>query len=100
MTVAGNSRTIEVNNSDSVAVSSSHSDLSLRQAKQASDSSVDESPTPKVRTLKELYESCSYTLNIIDPGTLEEAVKSEHWIEVMAERIIQFRKMELGNCVN
>lgn len=92
MTVAGNSRTTEVNNSDSVAVSSSDSDLSLWQAKQASDSSVDESPTPKVRTLKELYESCSYALNVTDPSNFEEAEKLEHWRQAMTEKIDSIQK--------
>lgn len=77
MTVIGNSKTGEMDNSDLAIASSSERDSSLKQVEQASDSSVDKSPTPKVRTLKELYESCSF-LNVIDPSSFEEAEKLEH----------------------
>lgn len=39
-----------------------------RQSEQLSESSVDESPTQKVRTLREIYESCSFSLIVLDPS--------------------------------
>lgn len=100
VTIASNSRTIETNNSESASgsetsqrpVDPSDSETSQRSIDHAFDSSVDEFPTPKVRTLKELYESCSYALNVTDPSTFEEAVKSEHWRVAMAEEINSIQK--------
>lgn len=46
----------------------SSSNSPRRQCEQAdSESSIDASPTPKVITLTELYESCSFALAITDP---------------------------------
>lgn len=91
VTVIGNSKTGEMDNSDLAIASSSERDSSLKQVEQASDSSVDKSPTPKVRTLKELYESCSF-LNVIDPSSFEEAEKLEHQRQAMAEQIDSIQK--------
>lgn len=51
---------------------------SVSQGNQEETSSVDESPVQKVRSLREIYESCLFALNLSDPSTYEEAAKSDH----------------------
>lgn len=74
------------NGTDSV-VSSSNSNSPRRSFEQASESSIDRLPTQKVRTLKELYESCSFALAITDPGTYDEVIKSVQWREAMEDEL-------------
>ncbi|XP_039132365.1 uncharacterized mitochondrial protein AtMg00820-like [Dioscorea cayenensis subsp. rotundata] len=45
------------------------------------------SPGGKVRSLKDIYERCTFSLNVTDPSTYEKAVKTEVWREAMREEL-------------
>ncbi|XP_039136358.1 uncharacterized mitochondrial protein AtMg00820-like [Dioscorea cayenensis subsp. rotundata] len=49
--------------------------------------SSDESPVRKVRLLKDIYESCIFTLNVCDPSSYKETVKTKVWREAMREEL-------------
>lgn len=44
----------------------------MSQAVQGGSLSVDESPTQRVRSLREIYKSCAFALNVSNPKTFEE----------------------------
>ena len=48
---------------------------------------TDASPPGKVRSLKYVYESCSFALNVSDPISYEEATKQEVWLNAMKEEL-------------
>lgn len=50
-------------------------------------SSSEESPPIRVRTLKEIYESCSFALNVSDPTTIEEVQKFPKWKHAIQEEL-------------
>lgn len=50
-------------------------------------SSSKESPTNRVRTLREIYEDFSFALNVADPQTFEEAQKFPEWKHAMQEEL-------------
>ncbi|XP_039118746.1 uncharacterized mitochondrial protein AtMg00820-like [Dioscorea cayenensis subsp. rotundata] len=45
-----------------------------------------------VRALKDLYESCSFALNVTDPSCYKEAEKSDHWRQAMSVEIDAIQK--------
>lgn len=49
--------------------------------------SGEESLVRKVRSLKYIYESCTFALNLSDPTTHAEAVKTEVWREAMRKEL-------------
>lgn len=59
---------------------------------QESEATVDESPIQKVRTLREIYDSCSFVLAVTDPGSFDEAQQHEEWRKAMAEEICAIEK--------
>lgn len=44
---------------------------------------TDDTPPRRVRTLQDVYERCSFALNVADPFTFEEAYKHPEWREAM-----------------
>lgn len=60
--------------------------------------SEEETPTQRVRSLREIYKSCSYVLTIIDPITYEEATTQKECQEAIKVEIIAIQKMGHGNC--
>lgn len=66
-----------------------------RQCEQAtSESSIDASSILKVRTLTELYESCSFALAVTDPILFEVLEKNAVWRQAMQEEIKSIEKNE------
>lgn len=67
-----------------------------RSTTEASSTSYDSSSTEatprKVRSLKNIYETCSFALNISDPITYEEAAKEEVWREAMKDELAAIEK--------
>lgn len=69
------------------AGSSSSNNSPNMHIERMSDSSVDTLPTQKVRTLREIYEGCSFALVVTDPSTYEETIKYSEWREAMNDEI-------------
>lgn len=63
-----------------------------RQATQESEASVDVSPIPKVRTLREIYDSCSFLLEVTNLGSFDEVQQHEEWRNAMVEEISAIAK--------
>lgn len=63
-----------------------------RQATQESEASVDVSPIPKVRTLREIYDSCSFVLEVTNPGSFDEVQQHEEWRNAMVKEISAIAK--------
>lgn len=81
--------------------SSSSNNSPGRHAKQISEFSVDESPTQKVRTLKEIYESCSFSLAVIDPSCFEKEKKNQHiGKKLWQKKFSQLQEIKHRSCVN
>ena len=57
-----------------------------------SPTSTSETPPNRVRTLKDLYENCSFALTAADPLTYNEAIGKKEWQTVMEEEIIAIQK--------
>ena len=55
-------------------------------------SSSHESAPRKVRSLRSIYESCSFALHVADPTCFEEAVKDEAWQQAMKEELEAIEK--------
>ena len=53
---------------------------------------ADDSPPGKVRSLKNVYESCSFALNVTDPTSNEEAAKQEVWLNAIKEELIAIER--------
>ena len=53
--------------------------------------SVDSRPR-KVRLLKDVYESCSFAMNVSDPVTYEDAAKLKVWPDAMGEELATIKK--------
>lgn len=69
--------------------SSLHEDQSIERQAQ----SETESTTPiRVRELRDIYESCSFALNVHDPQSFEEAQKSQEWRDAMKEELDAIHK--------
>lgn len=49
-------------------------------------------PPSRVKTLKEIYESCIFALTIADPFTYEEATKEQYWQEAMKVEIASIQR--------
>lgn len=49
--------------------------------------SGEESPVKKMRTIKEIYKTYTFALIIADPITFEEAAKTKVWKEAMKEEL-------------
>lgn len=54
-----------------------HSEVSTEEGSGVESIPSDKSPVGKLRLLKNIYESCTFTLNVADPFTYEEVVKTE-----------------------
>ena len=83
------------NNNDGVICSDDHGTTpSNNNSSSATSSSFSEEETPvsKVRTLRELYESCSYAFSVMGPVTYEEAATKKEWQEAMKEEIKAIQK--------
>ncbi|XP_039137235.1 uncharacterized protein LOC120274764 [Dioscorea cayenensis subsp. rotundata] len=61
--------------------STSNSDTEVQSA--SSNDQSEDSPPAKIRTLREIYENCSFVLNVSDPVTYEEAQRIPEWREAM-----------------
>lgn len=61
--------------------------MSTRESSGGEPSSGEESPVKKINSLKEIYKSCTFALNIPDPFSYEEAAKDEVWREAMREEL-------------
>lgn len=90
-TFIGNSGNGESDGSD-LAEGSSDNYSPMRQFEKTSESSVDESPLQRVKTLKELDESCSFALLVTDPSTYDKVVKFINYREAMANEIKAIEK--------
>lgn len=55
------------------------------QSSPSSHTSSKEALTSRVKTLKELYEKCSFALVVVDPETYEEAIEKTKWVKVVNE---------------
>ena len=49
-------------------------------------------PISKVRSLREIYESCFYAFIVTDPITFEEAITKEEWQQAMKDEIMAIQK--------
>ena len=70
------SGTIMPNNNDGAICSDDHGTTPRNNNSSSTISSSfseEETPVSKVRTLRELYKSCSYAFSVMDPVTYEEA---------------------------
>lgn len=74
--------------------SSSDSDNSSRS------SSSTESTPRKFRSVRELYESCTFALLVADPTCYEDAAKNQTWQEAMNEEMSAIRKNETWELVD
>lgn len=49
-----------------------------------SSNEVEDSPTPtRYKSLKEIYDTCSFVLNMVDPENYKDAAKEVEWREAM-----------------
>lgn len=51
-----------------------------------------EMPHRKVRSLKSIYESCSFALHVAEPTNYEEAMKNQVWQQAMQEELMAIEK--------
>ena len=58
----------------------------------SSSSSSSETPPKKFRSLKEIYETCDFTLSVSDPIWYSDAVKNQMWQSAMTEEIKSIEK--------
>lgn len=70
----------------------SDSNISRGQTIERGEPEIDVSPIQKVRSLRKIYESCSYALTVSDPVSNEEAQKSENWQKAIVEEIQAIQK--------
>ena len=56
------------------------------------DSFTCDTPPRKVKSLRNIYESCSFALNVSDPISCEEATKPEAWLNAMKEELVTNEK--------
>lgn len=57
------------------------------QSSPSSHTSSKEALTSRVKTLKELYEKCSFALVVVDPETYEEAIEKAKLVKAVNEDI-------------
>lgn len=52
-----------------------------------------------MRLLRDIYESCTFALNVVDSFTYEEAVKVQVWREAMEEELDAIRRNDTWELV-
>lgn len=83
--------------------SSSHQDVSQQQPTEVEASTSTETPhgmRRRVRSLRDIYETCTFALNIIDPVTYEEAAQHSNWQFAMKEELLAIEKNKTWNLVD
>ncbi|CAA0833724.1 Uncharacterized mitochondrial protein AtMg00820 [Striga hermonthica] len=60
--------------------------------------SSSESPSRKVRTLREIYETCNFVM--MEPESFETAVKEKEWVKAMEEEIRMIEKNKTWELVD
>ena len=58
----------------------------------SSDASSSDSPPPKFRDLKDIYDSCQFALYVSDPTDYDEAAKNQVWQDAMLKEIEAIEK--------
>ncbi|KAH9664737.1 Integrase catalytic domain-containing protein [Citrus sinensis] len=66
----------------------------------AENSSDDESPPRKIKSMREIYESCELALFSCEPQDFEEASRNEDWIKAMNEEMATIVKNKTWEMVN
>ncbi|KAH9723491.1 hypothetical protein KPL70_007130 [Citrus sinensis] len=66
----------------------------------AESSSDDESPPRKIKSMREIYESCELALFSCEPHDFEEASRNEDWIKAMNEEMATIVKNKTWEMVN
>lgn len=67
--------------------SASSTPSSERSSSSDQSSSSSDTPPRKMKSLSEVYESCSFALYVSEPTCYEEAVENEQWEEAMLEEL-------------
>ncbi|KAI4347833.1 hypothetical protein L6164_008612 [Bauhinia variegata] len=62
--------------------------------------SLEETPPRKVRTLREIYESCAFALMVTDPTTYKEAAETKAWQNAMEEEILAIQRNKTWELVD
>ena len=79
---------------NSLVLASSSPPTSRNSSSSSLEESSDETPPRKVKSLREIYESCQLALFVLDPITFVEATTKEEWKNAMKEEFVVIQKNE------
>ena len=59
-----------------------------------------ETPLRKLRSLREIYDSCDFALYVSNSFSYDEVVDSQEWLDAMEEEIFSIKKNETWELVD